>query len=172
MRMESGEQRPEAGAMADSPGQTWTTVRRKKPRAAKRRPKPRFKRDGACAPPNVGRFVPIRTMAHNPTAAGKRKAGNSSRDRMAKSNPGPIAKAIANQQPIASSADKRLATASPRSVRRAACVKAIAEFVSKVGIGRTYRGVVSSGASQPHEVARLNNARTRLGLGLEFQLGL
>ena len=158
--------------MADSSGLIWTTVRRKKSRAAKRRPKPRLKRDGVWSPPNVGRFVPIRTMAHNATATGKRKAGNSSRDRTAKSNQGPIAKAIANQQPIASSADKRPATAkaSPRSVRHAACVNAIADFVSKVGIGRTYRGVVSSGASQPHEVARPKNARARLGLEFEFGL--
>ena len=243
-------QKLEAGTIADSSGQTWTIVRWNKSRAAKPRPKPRFKRDRLCPPPKVGRFVPITPHC----ATGKRKAGNSSRTRTANSNESPIAKGLsssaakgvatakanawfdkgavkalslladkrvptvkappataakgvptaeANAQPgngapiaksivqpgrrvatakaLSSPADKghptaivlpdRLsptAEATAQSVRHTATVKAVAEFRSKAGMGRSYRGVAS--ASQTDKVARLNNIRARLGFGFAVQV--
>ena len=149
-------QKLEAGIITDSSGQPWTTVRwprvtkpRPEPqqsRVAKRRPKPRVKRDRLCPPPNVGRFVPIRTTPHSATATGKRKAGSSSRPRTANSNESLIAKGIANRKMVSSSADKGSATsktmAQPASLTPTA--KAIAEFGSKPGMARTYSGVASA----------------------------
>ena len=160
-------QKLQAGTIADSSGQPWTIVRSKKPPAAKPRPKTRFKRDGLCPLPNVGDLVPIRTTPHSATATGKRKTGSSSRARTANSNEIPIAKGIANQTTVSPSANKGAAPAKARpgrlspaadataqSVRQIDTVKAVAEFCSKEGVGRTSRGVAS--ASQADEVARVN----------------
>ena len=172
----------EAGTIADSSGQPWTIVRSKKPPAAKPRPKTRFKRDGLCPPPIVGRLVPIRTTPHSATATGKRKTGSSSRARTANSNESPIVKGLSSSAakgvatakakawfdkgaPTAIALPGRLsptAEATAQSVRQTATVKAVAEFCSKAGVGCTYRGVVYSGASQADKVPRLNKVRVRV----------